>query len=262
MGKITVQNIYDVLADAFPMEYAESWDNAGFLVGSATAEVTGVLIALDITKDVIREAKEKGLSLIVSHHPVIFRAQNTITDAMPTGSRVINLIENRINAICMHTNADCAPGGVNDKLAELAGLKEVRTLGAGENGMLGRYGVTESEMPLASYLAFLKEHFPNFNGVRYADGGKPVRRVAVGGGACGELIYDAKAKGCDTLITADVKHNFFIEAAEIGVNLIDAGHFETEDPVTGVFLDVIRNAFPGIRAEIAENDIHAFHFFA
>ena len=161
---------------------------------------------------------------------------------------VLELAEAKIAAINLHTNLDVCPGGVNDVLAETLGLTEVSVLNPTGTDARGRpYGLirtgTVREQRLAEFAAFVKSAL-SCPGLRFADAGKPVRRVAVGGGSCGGAIDDVLAAGCDTLVTADLKYNHFEEAKYRGLNLIDAGHFETENPVCAVLERVVREALP------------------
>jgi len=126
---MTVREIYNLLCEKMPMKLAESWDNPGFLVGEGEREVKKVLVALDITSEVAKEAIEGGYDLIVSHHPLIFSPLKRVTSDSPISSIVLKLIKNDIAAICMHTNYDAANGGVGDALSAALGLKNVRKFG-------------------------------------------------------------------------------------------------------------------------------------
>ena len=99
------------------------------------------------------------------------------------------------------------------------------------------------------------------NGLRYADVGKPVCRVAVGGGSCGSAMYEVLADGCDTFVTADIKYNQFWDAKDLGLNLIDAGHFHTENPVVAVLAEKLQAAFPEIQVKISENHADCMKFY-
>ena len=226
---MTVQTVLDFLWTLAPMEYKESWDNVGFLLGRKDAEVRRILVALDATEAVAAEAEALDCQLVVTHHPVIFQAPKHITDADPHTAVLLAFLERGIAVISMHTNLDCAPGGVNDELAFRLGLRDVEVLADGETAGLIRMGELE-ETSLPEFAAFVKEKLA-CPGLRYADGGRAVRRVAVGGGACTDFMERVAAAGCDTFVTADLKYHQFQNAALLGLNLIDAGHFETEDPV-------------------------------
>lgn len=241
----TVREVEEALYALAPRDLAQSWDNVGLLVGDPDRNVTAVLIALDVTQAVAEEAARRGCELIVAHHPLMNCAwspvQSVRTDLVQ-GKLITTLIQNGISAICMHTNLDSAQGGVNDALAAALGLREVGPLG--EDG-IGRTGTLEREMPLAEFAAYVKERLWS-GGIRYADGGKPVRHVAVGGGACGEYAPLAASLGCDTFVTADLKYHDFQNAPGLGLNLLDAGHFPTENVVCPVLEDVLRGRFPGL----------------
>ena len=232
---LTVKEIEERLYEKCPRDLAQSWDNVGLLVGSRSSPVERALVALDITGEVADEAIAKGCGLIVAHHPLIncnWTPVQTITDGTPQGRLLLKLIRHGISAICMHTNLDSAEGGVNDALAAALGLTDVGPLS--EDG-IGRVGTLPEEMDLAAFAGYVKERL-GANGVRYADGGRRVRRVAVGGGACGEYGDLALSLGCDTFVTADVKYNGFLDAPDKGLNLLDAGHFPTEDVVCPILL--------------------------
>lgn len=250
---IPVSDIYGKLAQAFPLDLAEGFDNCGLLVGDSRAAVDTVLVALDITDGVIGEAEKIGAQLIVSHHPLFFRgAINSITDSTAAGARIMRLIRGGIAAVCMHTNADSAAGGVNDLLAAAVGLTNVQNLGGGDSGMLGRIGDLSAEYPNVSEYAKFAARALSACGARVCDSGKKCSRVAVGGGSCGEFLELAASRGADTFITADVKYHIFHDAQRLGVNLIDLGHFPTEAAVRLGFADIIARNFPSVRVQLSQ----------
>lgn len=248
----TVLDIYHYLDKKAPFSLQMSFDNAGFLVGRGDAAVDRVMVSLDITEEVAAEAGEAGCQLIVSHHPIIFHPAKTITDSDPTGRCLLALTENRIAAICAHTNLDAVEGGVNDALAQRLGLSDISQLhqdGLDPEGRpygIGRVGTVRGFDNAAMFAAFVQKVL-NAGGLRLEDAGRPVCRVAVGGGACGDMLMDAAAQGCDTFVTSDVKYNTFLDARTMGINLIDAGHFSTENVVCPVLEDWLKEGFPEIR---------------
>ena len=261
-----VKEIYELLDKKTPFRYQMDFDNAGFLVGRGTWEVQRVLVALDITPEVIREAVEKECQLIVAHHPVIWGKLGQVTDESSTGEKVLELIEHGIAAICAHTNLDAAEGGVNTELARRVGLLNPVPLevdGVDENGVpygVGRVGlVADAPKPLAVFAKEVKVAL-DLAGIRVSDGGVPVRKVAVGGGACGSMLAEVKALGCDTFLTADLKHDIYLEAKYLGINLLDGGHYSTEAVVCPVLADWLREAFPGLTVEIARNQGEVFDY--
>lgn len=240
---MTVSDILDYLWEIAPKEGAEPWDNVGHLVGRSTAEVTKILVTLDITSAVIQEAKEMGAELIVSHHPLIWDTHKHVTDSVYQQEKVLSLIENGIAAICMHTNLDEAVDGVDDTLVEALGLQAEAHL---VEGKIGHICTLDGEMPLVDFLGLVKGRL-GANGLRYCDGGKPVKRIATGCGACSEYLEDAVKAGCDTFLTGDVKHNYWIDAVGQGINLIDAGHYSTENPIVKKLSKKLSQRFPEIQ---------------
>ena len=262
---MTVHDILTFVETLAPPPMKYDWDNVGLLCGSAGQEVHKILVALDPFEGVCREAAEKGADLLVTHHPLIFRPRKSVTDGDDVGRSILFLAKHGISALNAHTNLDCAPGGVNDVLAETLGLADVEVLdplgvdGQGRPWGLLRAG-TVAEQPLAQFLAHVKTRL-GAQGLRYVDGGRPVRKVAVGGGACADELPAVLAAGCDTFVTADVKYNEFYDAKAEGVNLIDAGHFATENPVVAVLAAKLRAAFPEIPVECAETHRDYMNFY-
>lgn len=253
----TVTNIYSFLDQIAPVRYQMDFDNAGFLLGDPNAPVTKILTALDITDDVITEAEAWGAQLIVSHHPMIFHPLKQIRAEDLTGRKVLRLAQLGIAAICMHTNLDIADSGVNDALmealdAEVTGILE--PTGAAEDGAplgCGRIGKLRRSMPLNEFLSFTADRL-HVTGLRYCAGRTGVDRIAVCGGSGGNLLELAYAAGCDTLVTADVKYDRFLAAKELGINLIDADHFCTENVVIPVITEKLKKQFPDLEVRISE----------
>ena len=261
----TVNDILCYIETIAPPYMQENWDNVGLLCGNRNDRVTKILVALDPFEHVCREAAQWGAELIVTHHPIIFQALKSVTEDTSVGCGIRTLIRNDISAINAHTNLDQAPGGVNDVLAQTLGLENVQVIdacGVDEEGRawgLLRCGeVNKQELP--AFLADVKEKLC-CEGLRYVSGGKSVHKVAVGGGACaGELRAAVKA-GCDTFVTSDVKYNQFWDARDLGVNLIDAGHFHTENPVVAVLAEKIAAAFPDVKVKISEKHHDCMKFY-
>ena len=251
----TVKDILSFLETLAPANLKMEWDNVGLLCGSKNTEVTKILVALDPFEGVCKEAADIGAQLIVTHHPLIFRAPNTITDETSVGRSIMFLCRHGISAVNAHTNLDVAPGGVNDVLAEKLGLQNITAL---EDGLLRTGDITEQS--LESFLASVKEKL-GCQGLRYVSGGKPVKQVAVGGGSCAGEMMDALAAGCDTFVTSDIKYNQFWDAQDLGLNLIDAGHFHTENPVVAVLAEKLRAAFPEIEVKISETHTDCMKYY-
>lgn len=253
----TVKEFYQSLNQMAPFRLQMDFDNAGFLVGRGAAQVERVLVALDITEPVVGEAAKLGCQLIVSHHPVIFQPAKSITDESVTGRIVLALAEQKIAAICAHTNLDAVYRGVNDCLAQALELRQVEQLhqdGVDREGRpygIGRVGLTHpSGLSASEYAAYVKVRLDAAS-VRYADGGKPVCKVAVGGGSCGSMLADAAAAGCDTFVTADVKYDQYLQARAMGITLMDAGHYATENVVCAPLAERLARQFPDVEVLVS-----------
>ncbi|MBQ3006197.1 MAG: Nif3-like dinuclear metal center hexameric protein [Clostridia bacterium] len=232
----TVKNIYDYIDSIAPFEEQCEWDNSGLLVGNPCREISKIGVVLDITADAVRYAAANGIELIVSHHPVIFRPVKTFLE----GDVSYLLAKNGISAICAHTSLDRANGGVNDVLAETLGFRNPVPLAAeGESAMIRKVIIEETE---ANELAMLVADRLS-TGVQVADCGNRIDTVALCGGAGGDFIHAVAESGCDAYITGEAKHHEFLAAHELGVTLIAAGHFETENPVVAALAEKIADAF-------------------
>ena len=158
-----------------------------------------------------------------------------------------------------HTNLDVVSGGVNDILADKLGLENVQVIDAVDGIGLLRCGEV-TEQPLENFLAAVKENL-GCEGLRYVNSAKPVRKVAVGGGSCADEMMSALRAGCDTFVTSDVKYNQFWDAYDLGLNLIDAGHFYTENPVVSMLAEKIAAAFPEIQVEISKTHSDCMKYY-
>ena len=261
---ISVNEVYRLIQSKAPFQYQMDFDNSGFLVGRGDRLINRVLIALDITEPVIEEAIDCGAQLILAHHPVIWGGAKSVTDQSSTGRKILLMAEHGIAAICAHTNLDAVEEGVNHALALKLGLADIGQLhqdGVDEQGRpygIGRVGTVPSQT-LYDFALSVKQLLGS-NGIRLVDGGKPVHTVAVGGGSCGSMLHDAIAQGCDTFVTADVKYDGFLDAKALGINLIDAGHYPTENAVCPVLQRWLNEAFPEIDVIISRSHKEVFSY--
>lgn len=251
----TVKDIVLWLETVAPQEKKERWDNVGLLCGREGKPVHTVLVALDPFEDVAREAVDLQADLILTHHPLIFHPLYSLTDDTAIGRTIFTLIQQDIAALCAHTNLDIAPEGVGHQLAKALGLENITVIDPMETDSQGKvWGLlrrgTVAQQSLEAFLPKVKEalHAP---ALRWADGGKSVQNVAVGGGACAEEWPAVLRAGCDTFVTSDCKYNDFWDARDAGLNIIDAGHFYTENPVCGYLRDSLQAAFPDLQVVIS-----------
>lgn len=237
-----IRDIKNYIDQFAPFDTAENWDNCGLLVGSVASPVTRVVTALDATAEVIRHAASTGAELVVTHHPVIFCPLRHVSPGTP----VWEAVRAGVSVLCAHTNLDAAPGGVNDVLARILGLREVSPLEG--DGVLGRIGALEAPLEPGDFAAYVKEKLC-CGGLRYVPGGKPVFKVGLCSGSGAAFLPAAAAAGADAFVTGDVKHDQLLTAAALGVTLIDAGHFSTEQAIAPELAGRLGKHFPGLFTE-------------
>ena len=245
---ITVGDLYGAIDAIAPFSSAQEFDNPGLLVGSARQQVSRVLLALDITPEVVREAAESGAQLIVSHHPVIFHPVRSLSaESVP-----YLLAQNRIAAICAHTNLDMAPQwGVNAALADALGLQDVRAMTKHNEyaeTVIGRI----PELAPRDFAAFVKQKL-NRPALEYCEGNRSVCRVALCSGAGGEFVADAVRAGADAFVTGEVKHHEWLLARENGLTVVCASHFGTENIVLERLQRFLQGRFPELQLKKAES---------
>ena len=236
--------LMELLGKMAPIYLAESWDNPGLLVGRKDKEIKKIITALDVTDGVIDEAVDFGADIIVTHHPLIFRPLKNITDLSLTGSKVLRLIENGINHYAMHTNLDTAFGGTNDTLCGVLGLIDVEPLAIsceqdGKPNGLGRIGYLPNKTTFGDFASFVKKALGLKNVTVVGDKNKIVSKAGLCTGAGFEFIDEASANGCDVYITSDVKFHDGQKAADMGMCLIDATHYGTENIIVPVLKEYI-----------------------
>ena len=246
----TTNDIYAEMQRYAPLELAESWDNPGLLVDCGRG-VSRVLVTLDITPEVVEEAAAGGCELIVSHHPVIFSPLKKLTPRDVS----FQLVQKGISAICMHTNLDAAEGGVNEVLAGIFGMKDMETFaeGCGRVGAIEEITVPELARKAQQELA-VRCNAPAAGPavqVKFADAGRPVKRLAVISGAGGSLFAEAIAEGADCLLTGEANHHAAIDAVRLGLSLVAAGHYATEFPVTAAVAAALRTALPELEVLVS-----------
>jgi dinuclear metal center YbgI/SA1388 family protein len=211
-----------------------------------SAEVKRALISLDVTEEVVDYAIDNGFDLILSHHPLIFRPLAAINPDSHVARKVIKLISSGVSVISLHTRADKVRGGVNDCLAKLLGLSDVEPFG--DDG-LGRIGHFERETNLEDFAALVKTAL-GIDKLLVSDAYNPVYTVALVGGDGKSYVNDAIELGADTYLSGRIGYNVMEEAAEMGINLVEAGHYATEFPVTKFFMHLINKYDPKIQVEI------------
>ena len=239
---MTVASLYERLEARFPRALSCEWDNDGLMCcPDSQAEVNKVLFTLDVTARAVDYAVAEGFDLIISHHPMIFRPLKDVTDP-----RLIRLIQNGIAVMSFHTRLDAQEGGVNDVLASLLDLRDtVRFSGEG----IGVVGTLPGTMAPADFAALVKEilRCPKLE-VILAD--RPCHRVAVVGGDGKDFLADADLAGADTYLTGSMSYNSMTDGEALGMSLLAAGHYETEQPVLSYLEKMVQTITGGVTTEI------------
>ena len=252
-----IQKVVDALEHYAPLPLQEGYDNAGLQVGLTEAvEMSGALLCLDVTEAIVDEAIQKGCNLIVSHHPLIFRKLARVTDENYVQRTVRKAIKNDIAIVAMHTNMDAAMGGVNFKIAEKLGLQNVRFLGGekevdGVKGGEGVMGEFVEEQAADDLVLMLRDRFEVESVQCNQLLRRPIKKVALCGGAGSFLLDAAIAAGADAFITGEMHyHEFFGHEQEIQICVI--GHYQSEQFTSEIFRSIIEEQCPGVRCEISE----------
>ena len=228
-------DIRRIMAGLAAEHLSEDWDNVGLIIGRADRQVERILISLDYTEKTRLEAVEKGCQMVITHHPPIFSKLNKINDQTPVGRLILGTIASDISIYSAHTNLDYADGGTSDALFEILGLSEKDTLMMPNihGKSLGRVGSFSRDYSLEQVCALVKEKLGVSTLKCVGNPEAVVKKAAImpGSGATGEFFASALAKDVDVYITGDLKYHDALDAAALGLNVIDATHFATENIV-------------------------------
>ena len=248
------QLVLEALERIAPKRLAEEWDNPGLLVGSPAQEVHKILTCLDVTDEVVAEAIDLGADMIVAHHPLIFKGIKKLRTDLPLGARLQKLMVHGIAVVAAHTNLDTAEGGVNDVLAKAIGLTDIQPFAAkaeeGAEPTLGRIGYLPESTAIEDFARQVKAALPVSHVRLVKAGEKKVKKVALCSGAGSEFIAKASFLGADAYITGDVKYHEAQQAVEMGLHVIDGGHFGTEFPVAAVLAERLMEELSGLKGEV------------
>jgi len=249
---MNVAQLYGFLDKNIPTSLSCEWDNDGLMCApDKNAEVSRVLITLDITAEAIEYAKNNACDVIISHHPLIFKGIKSVSEDNCVSAKVIELIKCGIAAMSFHTRLDAMRGGVNDILAERLGVKNTLPFGVDGNG-IGRVGTLDVTLSLEEFAERVKSAL-GAPAVLCADAGRKVHTVALLGGEGSDDIAEARAAGADTYVSGRLGYHAMTDAPEGDINLIEAGHFYTEYPVCKALEKMVKKA---------DAKIECVHFFS
>ncbi len=238
--------IMSKLEEFAPCSLKEEWDNVGLMLGHPDWDIKKCYVALDITDSVIDCAVQNGCNLIVTHHPFIMGGIKSINLEEEKGRQIAKLLSNRIAVYSMHTNFDSCQGGVNDTLCEALGLLDYHV----DEPVIYRKGTLEETMRLRDFITLVKNvlrvSYVNYTG----DPNHTVKTVAVVGGAGGSMVE--MMKDCDVYLTGEAKYHEYQMAESVGLCIVTAGHFETENPA----LEKIRHLLEEMDLQVVICEVH------
>jgi dinuclear metal center YbgI/SA1388 family protein len=243
---LKVSHISAIMESFAPVNLKENYDNVGLMIGDLDSEVTSIMIALDCTLEVIKEAVEKNCNLIFTHHPLLFLKPSSITAETLQGRKIIEIIRNNINLFSSHTNLDMVKHGLNDIVTELLGFKNwsiiepsSRQLGAVDSGV-GRMVTLDNPMTLQLLCKKVKASL-NIQNLRYVGQEEMlINKIAIVNGSGEDYFKTAVTYGANCIITGDTTYHYVSDYMEMGIGIIDAGHFETEWPPMKVFAEMLQ----------------------
>lgn len=240
----TIGDIIEVLEHHFPLNTQDSWDNSGLIIGRRDWEAKGVLLTVDITEERVDEAIEKDCNLIISHHPILFRALRHINMDSDEERLIAKAIKNDIAICAFHTPADKAPNGLSHKIGDMVGLRNMTTL-IPDNGVDGiGYGVVGSldhTMNAQEFISHIKKAI-GCECVRHNEYNGGISKVAICTGSGSEFVENAMMANADAYITADIKYHQF-QQPEGHMMIADIGHYESEEISKKLFFELLTEIF-------------------
>ena len=233
----TVKDIYSFLDSIAPFSTSAPWDNTGLLVGDENKEVKKVMLSLDVTGDVIDEAIEENVDLVITHHPLIFDPVKSVT----SDTLLYKAVSSGLSFISSHTCLDIAKDGVNDCLANAVGIKNIESI---EEDVFLKLGEIE-EKSEDEFVAILKDKLSC--NVLYNSTGNKIKKIAFCSGSGGDLWELAKKIEADALLTGEAKYHEFLDASFNNISIFACGHFETEVVVIDMLKEKLEKEFKTIK---------------
>ncbi len=263
----TVQSVSVFLDQFAPLSTAESWDNVGLLLGDSAQEIDSILTCLTLTPDVAAEAIERNVGLIVTHHPILFRAVQKITAETPEGRMLLDLVANRIAVYSPHTAFDSAVKGINQQWSEQLKLQNINPLRPFDESELveqspgaGRCGDLPNSVSLNQFIEQVKEVCKIKQLQFVGDLNQQVNKVGIACGAAAEFMHEAAALDCDVLITGEARFHDCLEARTKPIGLMLVGHYASERFACEQLATVLQAEFPGLNIFASEVESDPIQF--
>jgi dinuclear metal center YbgI/SA1388 family protein len=251
---VNLVEIIKYFESKYPKDLAYDWDNVGIQVGTLNIKAKKVLVSLDLTKEVVKEAIELKANMILTHHPLMFKPMDKIIFDSPKGWIVKNLIKHNITVYSAHTNYDLAEGGMNDTLAKALNIKNPQLLDMDDE--IGRFGQTDP-LEFDDFIKFIKKALKLDTVSVVGNQNKTVKTIGISGGSGSKHMYEAKKRGCDVYLTGDVTYHTALDAIALGLTIIDIGHHAEKIFVPTVKQE-LQDVFPEVEFVESKIDTNPF----
>jgi len=230
-----LNTVLNGLQSIAPLEFAESWDNVGLLVGNRNRQVERAMTCLTLTATTLAEAIQQQVQLVICHHPIPFKPLNKITDDTTTGKLLVQAIEAGIAIYSPHTAWDNAKAGINQQLSELLELENVKPLQTFSQSIstdealgIGRYGRFATPVSIADIMNRIRLKIPNIQPRNTHEVQHCVSKIGIICGSGGNMLSLAARRGCDAMLTGEATYHQCLEAESLGLAMLMIGHHASE----------------------------------
>ena len=258
-----IKEVINALEKFAPLPLQETYDNAGLQVGLTEAEISGALLCLDVTEQVVAEAVNLGCNLIVSHHPLLFHPLRQLSDSSMVERCVRAAVKNDICIYAAHTNMDKALDGVNFRIAEKLGLVDVQMLSprlidgiVSGLGVIGYLPVGEDSI---QFLQRVKQAFACECLLHNEPLERPIQCVVVAGGAASDVLPEAIGQEADAFLTGEMPYHLYF-GHDQQIQIAVTGHYESEQYTTEIFRDIIFDHFPELPVFITSHNTNPIKY--
>ncbi len=248
--------IVKLLEELYPKNYSDDWDNSGGQIINFEKDIKNIVVSLDITDKLIEFSIKNNADLIISHHPMFFGGLDSIDVNTYKGKMIKKIIDNEINIYSMHTNFDMASQGMTKLITKKLGYDYFDVLKAQDDKGIGYGGVLDlgKDFEKNDLINLIKEKFEIKDLNFFSTGKKNYRKLSFCGGSGGDFIKEA-AKVSDIYVTGDIKHHDYQKAYELGLDIIDIGHYNSERFFIEYVSDIIKTKNININIETFDRNI-------